>query len=190
VVISADAPGLTRTRRESLDSTRELAQVAFEDAAGQLVGAEHLAAALAKARAMGATALAAEQVGAARACLEMSVEYAKTRQQFGRAIGSFQSIKHRLTDMLVSIELAEAAVLDAAGADSRSDAEFILAAAMARVLASRAATFAAEESIQIHGGIGFTWEHPLHHYFRRAKTSELLFGEPSVQLEVVAAALA
>jgi alkylation response protein AidB-like acyl-CoA dehydrogenase len=119
----------------------------------------------------------------------MSVEYAKTRQQFGRAIGSFQSIKHRLTDMLVSIELAEAAVLDAAGADSRSDAEFILAAAMARVLASRAATFAAEESIQIHGGIGFTWEHPLHHYFRRAKTSELLFGEPSVQLEVVAAAL-
>ncbi|ORM35989.1 acyl-CoA dehydrogenase family protein [Williamsia sp. 1135] len=188
-VIDGDAGGVVRTARESLDFTRPLARIEFTGAVAQRIGGDDLVAGLAKAQAIAITALAAEQVGAARACLEMSVEYAKTRQQFGRAIGSFQSIKHRLTDMLVAIELAEAAVLDAAEADTRSDNELFVAAATARVLASRAATFAAEESVQIHGGIGFTWEHPLHRYFRRAKTSELLFGNTTVHAETVAAAL-
>lgn len=188
-VIPGDAGGVIRTRRESLDFTRELARVEFSGALAHRVAGTDLAAGLEKAQAAVITALAAEQVGSARACLEMSVEYAKTRHQFGRAIGSFQAIKHRLTDMLVAIELAEAAVLDAAGADERSSSEFIVAAATARVLASRAATFAAEESVQVHGGIGFTWEHPLHKYFRRAKTSELLFGNTTVHAETVAAAL-
>lgn len=188
-IIPAEASGVIRTRRETLDFTRELSCIEFRGALAQRVGAVDIAAGLEKAQAAALTALAAEQVGAARACLEMSVEYAKTRQQFGRAIGSFQAIKHRLTDMLVAIELAEAAVLDAGGADSRSPAEFVVAAATARILASRAATFAAEESVQIHGGIGFTWEHPLHKYFRRAKTSELLFGNITVHTETVAAAL-
>ncbi|MDV7133346.1 acyl-CoA dehydrogenase family protein [Williamsia muralis] len=188
-VIGGDAAGVTRTARESLDFTRPLARIEFTGASAQRVGGNHLVAGLDRAQAIAITALAAEQVGAARACLEMSVDYAKTRQQFGRAIGSFQSIKHRLTDMLVAIELAEAAVLDAADADSRSSGELFVAAATARVLASRAATFAAEESVQIHGGIGFTWEHPLHRYFRRAKTSELLLGNTAVHAETVAAAL-
>ena len=189
VVVDAEAPGITRTVRESLDLTRELARIEFEGVRAQRAGRGDLSDRLARAQATSITALAAEQVGAARACLEKSVAYATERQQFGRAIGSFQAIKHRLTDMLVAIELAEAAVLDAAGADTRSDSEFIVAAATARVLASRAATYAAEESIQVHGGIGFTWEHPLHHYFRRAKTSELLFGDTRVHAETVGRAL-
>jgi alkylation response protein AidB-like acyl-CoA dehydrogenase len=187
--IDAHTDGVTRTRRETLDFTRGLTRVEFSDAVAHRVTGRDLPTGLATAQAVAITALAAEQVGAARACLEMSVEYAKTRRQFGRAIGSFQAIKHRLTDMLIAIELAEAAVLDAAGADTRRTSEFLVAAATARVLASRAATFAAEESIQIHGGIGFTWEHPLHQYFRRAKTSELLLGSTTVHVEAVAAAL-
>jgi alkylation response protein AidB-like acyl-CoA dehydrogenase len=128
-------------------------------------------------------------VGAAEACLEMSVEYAKGREQFGRPIGSFQSIKHRLTDMLVALELAHAAVLDAANADERPTDELATAASIAHVLASEAFTYAAEESIQIHGGIGFTWEHPLHRYFRRAKSDTLLFGSTETHHEVIAASV-
>jgi alkylation response protein AidB-like acyl-CoA dehydrogenase len=120
----------------------------------------------------------------------MSADYAKTRHQFGRAIGSFQAIKHRLSDMSIAIELAEAAVLDAAdAATDRDTAAFVTAVSTARVLATTAAVFAAEESIQIHGGIGFTWEHPLHTYFRRAKTNELLFGTVESHLEAVAGGL-
>ncbi|MCZ4540866.1 acyl-CoA dehydrogenase family protein [Dietzia maris] len=122
-------------------------------------------------------ALAAEQVGLARRCLEMAVEYAGTRQQFGRTIGSFQGVKHTLVDLLVAIELAEATVLDASGGAERGAAEVADLAAASRVLASRAAMTAAEEAIQVHG------EHPLHHYFRRAKADQLLFGDeyPYVQ---------
>ncbi|MGB3771950.1 MAG: acyl-CoA dehydrogenase family protein [Rhodococcus sp. (in: high G+C Gram-positive bacteria)] len=188
-VIDGAADGVGRTPREPLDFTRGLARIEFSAAVAHRITGDDVVTGLATAQAAAITALAAEQVGAARACLDMSVDYAKTRHQFGRAIGSFQSIKHRLTDMLIAIELAEAAVLDAAGADERGTGEFVLAAATARVLASRAATFAAEESVQIHGGIGFTWEHPLHRYFRRAKTSELLFGATTVHAETVAAAL-
>lgn len=188
-VIDANDAGVTRTRRETLDPTRGLDRVEFDGASARRVSGDDVLAGLRTASAAAITALAAEQVGAARACLEMSVEYAKTRKQFGRAIGSFQAIKHRLTDVLVAVELAEAAVLDAAGADGRSAAEFAVAAATARVLASKAAMFAAEESIQIHGGIGFTWEHPLHLYFRRAKTSELLLGDTTVHADTVASAL-
>ncbi|KQU07161.1 acyl-CoA dehydrogenase [Rhodococcus sp. Leaf7] len=188
-VIEGAAAGVIRTPREALDFTRSLARIEFSGAVAHRVTGDDIDAGLDTAQAAAITALAAEQVGSARACLEMSVEYAKTRHQFGRAIGSFQAIKHRLTDMLIAIELAEAAVLDAAGADERSRSEFVVAAATARMLASRAATFAAEESVQIHGGIGFTWEHPLHRYFRRAKTSELLFGATTVHAETVAADL-
>ncbi len=187
-VIEANAPGVTRTRRETLDFTRGLDLIEFDGASARRVSGADVVAGLRTAQAAAITALAAEQVGAARACLEMSVDYAKTRKQFGRAIGSFQAIKHRLTDVLVAVELAEAAVLDAAGADGRSATEFVVAAATARVLASKAATFAAEESIQVHGGIGFTWEHPLHLFFRRAKTSELLLGERAVHADTVASA--
>nr|WP_276507522.1 acyl-CoA dehydrogenase family protein [Dietzia kunjamensis] len=138
--------------------------------------------------------MAAEQVGLARRCLEMAVEHAGTRQQFGRTIGFFQGIKHKLVDLLVAIELAEATVLDASGgaeqgSDGPSAAEVADLAAASWVLASRAAMTAAEEAIQVHGGIGFTWEHPLHHYFRRAKADQLLFGDEYAYVQAVGESL-
>ena len=134
-------------------------------------------------------ALAVEQLGVAEQAVADAVEYAKLREQFGRTIGSFQALKHRLVDMLVATELAEAAVLDVADADRFDDADLAERAASARVLAGRAAMFAAEEAIQIHGGIGFTWEHPLHHHFRRAKTDQLLFQDHAVHVDTVAHAM-
>ncbi|REE71396.1 alkylation response protein AidB-like acyl-CoA dehydrogenase [Rhodococcus wratislaviensis] len=188
-VIDGTTPGVVRTPLESLDTTRPLTRIEFFDAHAQAVGNPNLAATLPRAQASALVALASEQVGAAEACLEMSVEYAKNREQFGRPIGSFQSIKHRLTDILVALELAHAAVLDAANADDRPTDELATAASIAHVLASEAFTFAAEESIQIHGGIGFTWEHPLHRYFRRAKSDSLLFGSTETHHEVIAASV-
>jgi len=188
-VIDGAAPGVVRTPLESLDTTRPLTRIEFADAHAQGVGGANLHATLLRAQASALVALASEQVGAAEACLEMSVEYAKAREQFGRPIGSFQSIKHRLTDMLVALELAHAAVLDAANADERPTDELATAASIAHVLASEAFTYAAEESIQIHGGIGFTWEHPLHRYFRRAKSDTLLFGSTETHHEVIAASV-
>ncbi|MBY6411463.1 acyl-CoA dehydrogenase family protein [Rhodococcus sp. BP-252] len=189
-VVDGTAPGVTRTPMEALDFTRALTRVEFADVEASRVGGSDLRSGLERAQALALAAVASEQVGAARACLDMSVDYAKTRQQFGRPIGSFQSIKHRLSDMSIAIELAEAAVLDAAdAATDRDTAAFVTAVSTARVLATTASVFAAEESIQIHGGIGFTWEHPLHTYFRRAKTNELLFGTVESHLEVVASGL-
>ncbi|WP_238420314.1 acyl-CoA dehydrogenase family protein [Gordonia sp. 'Campus'] len=188
-VLTADTAGLRRTELETLDLTRELARVEFDGVVARRVSGPSVETELARVRSIAMIAVAAEQVGAARACLDMSADYCKHRTQFDRIIGSFQSIKHRLVDMLVAIELAEAAMLDASTADVRDDGELAVAAATARVLASRAAMFAAEESIQVHGGIGFTWEHPLHHYFRRAKTNQLLWGDVEQHIETVAAAL-
>ncbi|MGW6034854.1 acyl-CoA dehydrogenase family protein [Gordonia terrae] len=188
-VVEGGAAGVRRDVRESLDLTREFACVEFAGAEAVRVSGPQLAKRLGRARSLMMIALAAEQVGIARQCLEMTVDYAKTRQQFGRTIGSFQALKHRLVDMLVATELAEAAVLDVADADRFDDADLAERAASARVLAGRAAMFAAEEAIQIHGGIGFTWEHPLHHHFRRAKTDQLLFQDHAVHVDTVAHAM-
>jgi alkylation response protein AidB-like acyl-CoA dehydrogenase len=128
-------------------------------------------------------ALAAEQAGGARRCLEMSAGYARTRFQFGRPIGSFQAVKHKCADMLVRVELAEASAREAARLADEGDTGFPVAAAAAHICCSQAYMFAAAENIQVHGGIGFTWEHPAHLYFRRAKSSELLFGGPAVYHE-------
>ncbi|MET3862605.1 alkylation response protein AidB-like acyl-CoA dehydrogenase [Dietzia sp. 2505] len=188
-VIEADADGVALHPRESLDLTRSLTTVDFDGAQASAVGGPGVREGLERVEAFCLTALAAEEVGAARRCLELSVDHCSSREQFGRVIGSFQAIKHRLVDMYVAVELAEAAVLDAAGSDDLPTAELAVAAATAQVLASRAAVYAAEESIQVHGGIGFTWEHPLHHYFRRAKTDQLILGDIPVHAETVAAAL-
>jgi alkylation response protein AidB-like acyl-CoA dehydrogenase len=128
-------------------------------------------------------ALAAEQAGGARRCLEMSAEYARTRYQFGRPIGSFQAVKHKCADMLVRVELAAATAREAARLADEGGTEFPVAAATAHICCSQGYLFAATENIQVHGGIGFTWEHPAHLYFRRAKSSELLFGGPAVYHE-------
>ena len=131
------------------------------------------------------TALAAEQAGAARACLEASAAYARERHQFGRAIGSFQAVKHKCADMLVKVELAQAAATEAAraAAGDPDAAPLPQAAAVAHAVCSESLMFVAAENIQVHGGIGFTWEHPAHLYFRRAKASQLMFGGPGFYFE-------
>ena len=126
-----------------------------------------------------AVALAAEQVGGAQTCLDMSVEYAKVRMQFGRPIGSFQAIKHKCADMLVQVESAKSAAYYAGWATSERNEEFAVVAPLAKSYCSEAYFMCASENIQIHGGIGFTWEHDAHLYFKRAKSSELMFGDPT-----------
>jgi alkylation response protein AidB-like acyl-CoA dehydrogenase len=172
--------GLTRTRLEVLDPTRRLTRVELVAVPARRVEAPegHLRALLD----LAVIAVAAEQVGAAQACLDMSVEYAKVRVQFGRPIGSFQAIKHKCADLLLELEAARSALYHAAGlaADPQADpTELSAAAAVCGAWAAETAVHAAKETIQIHGGIGFTWEHDSHLYLKRAKSSELLFGAPS-----------
>jgi alkylation response protein AidB-like acyl-CoA dehydrogenase len=124
------------------------------------------------------TLLAAEQVGGADRCLEMAVDYAKVRVQFGRPIGSFQAIKHKCADMLLDVESAKSAAYYAAWSAAAGSDEVPVAAALAKAYCSNAYYNTAAENIQIHGGIGFTWEHDAHLYFKRAKSSQLLFGDP------------
>jgi alkylation response protein AidB-like acyl-CoA dehydrogenase len=125
-------------------------------------------------------AAAVEQVGGAHRCLDMAVDYAKLRVQFGRPIGSFQAIKHKCADMLVEVESARSAAYYAIGVAAEGPAdELPSAAALAKAYCSEAYTHTAKENIQVHGGIGFTWEHDAHLYLRRAKSSELLFGAPA-----------
>jgi alkylation response protein AidB-like acyl-CoA dehydrogenase len=184
--VQGDAPGLTRTARRTLDLTRPMATLELDETPVSLIGAPGAAGPALEAildRAM--TALAAEQTGAARACLEASAAYARERVQFGRPIGSFQAVKHKCADMLVKVELAQAAATEAARAASGApDAPALpLAAAVAHAVCSESFMFVAMENIQVHGGIGFTWEHPAHLYFRRAKATQLMFGGPGVYFE-------
>jgi alkylation response protein AidB-like acyl-CoA dehydrogenase len=186
--VAGDAPGLVRTPLRVLDGTRPLARVRFDGAPARLVGAAGGAEpVLAQVLDRGVTALAAEQVGGARACLEASAAYARERVQFGRAIGSFQAVKHKCADMFTRVQLADAAAIDAAavadGEAADGPAALSVAAAVAHAVCSEAYLFVAAENIQIHGGIGFTWEHAAHLYYRRAKASQLLFGGPAVYYE-------
>jgi alkylation response protein AidB-like acyl-CoA dehydrogenase len=177
---------LTRTALKTLDLTRPMATLEFAETPATLIGAPGTAGRTLDAvldRAM--TALAAEQAGAARACLEASAAYARERHQFGRPIGSFQAVKHKCADMLVRVELAQAAANEAAraAAGDPDAAPLAQAAAVAHAVCSESLMFVAAENIQVHGGIGFTWEHPAHLYFRRAKASQLMFGGPGFYFE-------
>ena len=185
--VDGDASGLTRTPLTTMDQTRKQARVEFDSTPARLVGGEGaFAAALPKVLDLAAIALASEQVGGAQKCLETSVDYAKTRIQFGRPIGSFQAIKHKCADMLLEVESAKsAAYYGAWSVDDGSD-EVPVVASLAKSYCSEAYFHAAAENIQIHGGIGFTWEHDAHLYFKRAKSSELLFGDPSYHRELLA----
>jgi alkylation response protein AidB-like acyl-CoA dehydrogenase len=131
-------------------------------------------------------ALAFEQVGGAERCLEMAVGYARDRVQFGRPIGSFQAIKHKCADMLVWVEGAKSAAYHAGWAAAAEDPDLAVAAPLAKSFCSEAYFHCAAENIQIHGGIGFTWEHDAHLYLKRAKTDELLFGTPASHRELLA----
>jgi len=184
--VAGDATGLTRTALRTLDMTMPMATIELHETPATLIGAAGAAGPAMDAvldRAM--TALAAEQAGAARACLEASAAYARERVQFGRPIGSFQAVKHKCADMLVKVELAQATATEAArAAAGEPDAPPLpVAAAVAHAVCSESLMFVAAENIQVHGGIGFTWEHPAHLYFRRAKATQLMFGGPAFYFE-------
>jgi alkylation response protein AidB-like acyl-CoA dehydrogenase len=178
--VDGAAKGLERSSLPTLDLTRKLAKLTFSATpATRISGGQDASSALNNVIALGIAMLAAEQVGGAQRCLEMSVEYAKTRLQFGRPIGSFQAIKHKCADMLVEIEFARSGAYNAAFAAAGGDkAELAGAAHIAKSYCSEAYFHVAAENIQIHGGMGFTWEHPAHLYFKRARASSVMLGDP------------
>jgi alkylation response protein AidB-like acyl-CoA dehydrogenase len=185
--VKGDAEGLTRTALPTMDQTRKQARLEFSGTPAWLIGTDGGAeAGLAKTLDLAAVALAAEQVGGAQRVLDASVEYAKTRIQFGRPIGSFQAIKHKCADMLLEVESAKSAAYYAAWVAAEDSDELPVVASLCKSYCSEAYFHAAAENIQIHGGIGFTWEHPAHLYFKRAKSSELLFGDPAYHRELLA----
>jgi alkylation response protein AidB-like acyl-CoA dehydrogenase len=182
--VRGDAPGLTVTPLTTLDLTRRQAAVQFSGVPATLVGGRGDAgAALRRTLDLAAVALAAEQAGGAGRLLQMSIEYAKDRYQFGRPIGSFQAIKHKLADMALDVERMDSVVRHAATVADGDPAALPAVAGIAKVFCSEAYFRVAAENIQVHGGIGFTWEHPAHLYFRRAKSSEFLLGSPSAHRE-------
>jgi alkylation response protein AidB-like acyl-CoA dehydrogenase len=185
--VPGDAPGLTRTPLATMDQTRKQAKLEFAATPARLVGTDGSGwATLSKTLDLAAVALAAEQVGGGQKVLEMSVEYAKVRVQFGRPIGSFQAIKHKCADMLLEVESAKSAAYYAGWAAAEDSDELPVVASLAKAYCSDAYFHAAAENIQIHGGIGFTWEHPAHLYFKRAKSSELYLGDPTYHRELLA----
>jgi alkylation response protein AidB-like acyl-CoA dehydrogenase len=194
VALAADTPGLTVTTLPTLDLTRRLAVVeatavvadsdtwlAAPGPAGEALRADTLR--------RGAIALAAESLGGAQRCMDLSVDYARTRVQFGRVIGSFQSIAHKCADMLVKVETARSAVLHAAWAAQTGGDDLATVAALAKATAAEAYFRVAGSMIQVHGGIGFTWEHEAHLHFKRARSSLELLGSTAAHREAIAAML-
>jgi alkylation response protein AidB-like acyl-CoA dehydrogenase len=185
--VPADADGLTRTPLPTLDQTRKLARLDFAGVPATLIGADGAGQALlGRTLDIAAIAQAAEQLGGAQRALDMAVEYAKVRHQFGRPIGSFQAIKHRCADLLLEVESLRSAVVYAAAAVAEESAEIPVVAALVKAYASDVYFHVAAENIQIHGGIGFTWEHDAHLYFKRAKASELFLGDATLHRERLA----
>lgn len=178
-LVDLTASGVARTPATPLDLTRRIGELTLDGAPAQRIASgEHAERVLRHALETGAGMLASEQVGLAQHCLDSTVEYVLTRYQFGRQIGSFQAVKHRLADLWTGVSTARATARNAADALSRSDDEAELAVAVAQAYCSDLAVLAAEESLQLHGGIGMTWEHPTHLYLGRAKSSQLAFGIP------------
>lgn len=177
--VPSDAAGLVRTTLPTLDLTRKLATVTFADTPARLIGVDGEAAGvLRRVLDVAAIGLAAEQVGGAARALEMAVSYSKERLQFGRPIGSFQVIKHKCADMLLQVESAKSAAYYGLWVVATGSDEMPVVASLAKAYCSDAYMHCAAENIQIHGGTGFTWEHPAHLYFKRAKSDQLLFGSP------------
>jgi len=189
-LVDAKASGVKTTLLKTLDQTRKLCEVVLADvrvpADAVLGGAGGGWKLLDRIVDRGKVALCAEMCGGAQKVLEMSVEYAKVREQFGRPIGSFQAIQHKCANMLVEVESSKSATYYAAWAVANDVPEAPLAAAMAKAYTSDAYRHTSGEGIQIHGGIGFTWEHDMHIYFKRAKSSEVTFGDATWNREIVA----
>lgn len=184
-IIRADAPGVSVEAHTTMDQTRPLARVTLGNA-----GAEPLAdarAAIAAIHSGGWICLAAEALGGAQACLDRTVAYAKERVQFGRAIGSFQAYKHRLADMMIEIEQARSAVYWAACAVDEGSEEAQMALHAAKSFCADTFFMCASNMIQLHGGIGFTWEHDAHLYFKRARSIQTMLGDGNFHREAAAA---
>ncbi|MCV7282170.1 acyl-CoA/acyl-ACP dehydrogenase [Mycolicibacterium flavescens] len=185
---AVDAAQVQRSPLATLDLTRPQADVVFADAAARLVaGAEEAPRVLEHALQVGAALLAVEQVGAAQHLLDLSVDYAKTRWQFGRPIGSFQAVKHRLANLLVDVEHARSTAYHAIWALSDGSDDPALATSIAQAVCSAALTHVATDTIQVHGGIGFTWEHQAHLYYKRATTDAVLLGSAEQHRDRIAA---
>jgi alkylation response protein AidB-like acyl-CoA dehydrogenase len=185
--VAGDADGLTRTPLATMDQTRKQAQLEFSGVAAKPLGEPGAGwAALSKTLDQAAVCLSDEMAGGAQQCLDMSVEYAKVRVQFGRPIGSFQAIKHKCADMLLEVESAKSAAYYASWSAAEDNDELPVVASLAKAYCSDAYFHAAAETIQIHGGIGFTWEHDAHLYFKRAKSSEILLGDATYHRELLA----
>jgi len=185
--VPSEASGLTRTALPTLDQTRKLARLEFAAVPATLIGSPgDGAAVLSRTLDVAAIAQAAEQLGGAQRALDMAVGYAKVRHQFGRPIGSFQAIKHRCADLLLEVESLRSAVQYAAAAVAENSDEIPVVASLVKAYASDVYFHVAAENIQIHGGIGFTWEHDAHLYFKRAKASELFLGDASYHREHLA----
>jgi alkylation response protein AidB-like acyl-CoA dehydrogenase len=176
-LVDVSAAGVAKAPVTSLDMTRQLCDLSFDDAPGTLIASGAAATrAVGAALTAGAGMLAAEQVGLAQRCLDMTLAYVKQRHQFARPVGSFQALKHRLADVWVGVTQARAASRYAAASLAAGHPDTDVAVAMAKAYCSEVAVRAAEECVQMHGGIGFTWEHPAHLYLKRAKADSLGFG--------------
>ena len=185
--VDGEAEGLTRQLLSTMDQTRKQARLTFDNVSARLIGEVGGGwKVLSLVLDLAAVALAAEQVGGAQECLEMAVQYAKDRVQFGRPIGSFQAIKHKCADMLLEVESSKSAAYYAGWCAAELNDELPSVASLAKSYVSEAYFHTTAENIQIHGGIGFTWEHPAHLYFKRAKSSELLFGDPTYHRALLA----
>lgn len=185
-VVDANATGVTRRGLATLDPTRKQASIEFTRAPAELLGAAGGgAAALSRTFEHAAIALANEMVGGAQALLESAVAYANMRVQFGRAVGSFQAIKHKCADMLLDVELAKSSTYYAAQAEAEGDVQTPALASLAKAAAADAYMRAAANTIQIHGGIGFTWDNDTHLWFKRAKSSEVMLGDPNYHRELM-----
>jgi alkylation response protein AidB-like acyl-CoA dehydrogenase len=182
--VAGDAPGLSRRALQVLDPTRKLARLEFAGTPARLIGTEGAAAAPhARTMAEAAVCLANEMVGGADRLREDALAYAMMRVQFGKPIASFQSMKHKHADMLMEVELAKSAAYYAAAALDEGDADILATASLAKAAASDAYMQTAIHAVQIHGGIGFTWDNDTHLWFKRAKASEVLFGDAYLHRE-------
>jgi alkylation response protein AidB-like acyl-CoA dehydrogenase len=184
--VEADAPGLTVEPVTTIDISRRFARVRMDQVPAVRVGTSDATAVVRRARDHGLILLSADHVGIAQRCLEMATAWAKEREQFGQVIGSFQAVKHKLANVRLELEAAEAACLYALWAAQEAPAELSAAAGIAAYTCAEAAMLAAGENIQVHGGMGATWEHPAHVFLRRATVGRRLLADPQALLEDLA----
>jgi alkylation response protein AidB-like acyl-CoA dehydrogenase len=186
-LVDMSASGVAKAPVVSLDMTRQLCDLSFDDAPATLIASGTAASqAFEAALNAGAAVLAAELVGVSQRCLDMTLGYVKERRQFARPVGSFQALKHRLADVWVAVSQARAASRYAAACLAAGDPDAKVAVAVAKAFCSETAVLAAQECVQLHGGIGFTWEHPAHLYLKRAKTDSIAFGTPDAHRRALA----